>query len=295
MATTFTNQATLSYNGNTVRSNVAVGAVEGALSVDKQASAASYSAGDTLTYVVSAVNSGSSDASGLTVTDNLGAYAFADGAAQPLSYVEGSLLYYVNGVLQPAPQITVSETDGLSISGVTIPAGGNAMFVYSAVANSFSPPDAGSEIINTVAVTGDSVCGVTAENTLPVAAGASLSLLKSVSPIPVAENGELTYTFLMQNFGNTAVTAADNAVVSDTFAPALTDIAVSLNGVPLEADTDYSYDETAGVFATADGVLTMPAAGSSQNPDTGEWSVMPASAELTVTGRIGTICDIIEP
>lgn len=288
MATTFTNQATLSFNGSTVQSNVAVGLIEGALSVSKEAVASEYTSGDTVTYIVSIVNNGDTPAQSLTVTDDLGAYAFGAGTVQPLTYEEESLQYYQNGVLQPDP--TVTTTNGLAINGINVPANGNALLVYSATVNEYAPLSDGSTITNTVAVTGADVCGAADEEVISAVNEAQLSLIKSVTPIPVAENGELTYTFQMQNTGNTAVTVEDNATISDTFDPILTDIRVSLNGEPLTA-AEYTYDETTGVFSTVQGILTVPAATFAQDAATGEWTMTPGSASLSVTGTISSVCD----
>lgn len=286
MATTFTNQATLSYNGATVRSNIAVGVMEGTLSVTKNAVETQYSEGDTLTYVVSIVNNSDAAVTGVTVSDDLGAYAFGESTLQPLTYVAGSVQYYADGALQPAP--TVATADGLVISGITVPAQGNVTLVYSAAVNSYAPLGPDSAITNTVTVDGTGVSTVEAQDTVPVAEAAELSMLKSVSPIPVAENGTLTYTFQLRNAGNTAVAASDNATVSDTFSPVLTDIAVALNGTPLTA-TDYSYAEATGVFSTANGVIAIPAATYTQDPVTGEWTSTPGTVTLTVTGTVGAI------
>ena len=295
MATTFTNQATLSYTGATVQSNVAVGSVEGTLSAAKQAVAEQYGAQDTVTYIISVVNSGVNAATGLTVTDDLGAYAFGAGTVQPLTYVDGTVRYYIDGVLQPSPTVTASDTDGLVITGVSVPAGGSAMLVYSATVNEYAPLDQGASVTNTVVVSGETVCDVTAQETVDAVSAADVELLKSVTPVPVAENGTLTYTFLLRNTGNTAVTAAENAVISDTFAPVLTDISVTLNGAPLAETTGYTYDETSGVFITVQGVITVPEATYTQDPDTGAWAVTPGTAELTVTGTVGAICDLMAP
>lgn len=292
MATTFTNQATLSFNGSAVRSNIVVGAVESALSIDKQSVAADYSASETLTYVISIVNNGENDATALTVTDDLGAYDFGGGTVRPMSYVPDTLKYYLDGELQPDSVLTVTYTDDLVISGVSVPASGSTVLVYSAEVNEFAPLDADASITNTAVVSGNGVCGVEAEETLPAAVEPGLSLLKAVTPVPVAENGELTYTFTLLNFGNTAVTAEDNAAVSDTFSPALSDISVSMNGVPMTEGTDYTYDEATGVFETIAGTLSIPAAEFTQDTATGAWATVPGSAELTVTGRIGTVCDM---
>lgn len=292
MATTFTNQAILSYNGSAVRSNIVVGAVESALSIDKQSVAADYSASEILTYVISIVNNGENDADALTVTDDLGAYEFGGGTVRPLSYVADTLQYYLDGELQPASALTVTDAGDLVISGVSVPASGNTVLVYSAQVNEFAPLDSAATVTNTAVLSGDGVCSAEAEETLPAAVEPELSLLKAVTPVPVAENGELTYTFTLLNSGNTAVTAEDNAAVSDTFSPVLTDISVSMNGVQMTQGTDYTYDEATGVFETAAGVLSIPAAEFTQDPATGEWTAAPGTTELTVTGRVGTVCDI---
>lgn len=290
MATIFTNQATLNYNGSTVRSNVAVGAIEGVLSVAKNALTDEYTVGDTITYVVSIINNSDASVTGLTVTDDLGAYIFNTGTVQPLTYVDGTVQYYLDGVLQADPAVTA--TNGLVINGISVPDGGNTVIVYSATVNEYAPLDTDSAVVNTVTVTGTGVCDVTDAETVSAVNTALLSMVKSVTPVPVAENGELTYTFQLQNSGNTAVTDADNAVVSDTFDPILNNISVTLDGTPLTAGADYTYNETTGVFETLPGVLTIPAATFTQDATSGAWTVTPGSATLVVSGTVGTICDM---
>ncbi len=290
MATTFTNQATLRYNGTTVQSNIAVGVIEGVLSVSKQAIAQNYSVGDKLTYIISITNNSDTAASDLTVTDDLGAYVFNTGTVTPLTYVVGSMQYYRDGELQPAP--AVSSTSGVAFSGISVPANGSVLLIYEATVNEFAPLGADAEITNTVVVTGSAVCDVEASETVAAADGALLSLLKSVAPIPVAENGELTYTFRLENSGAQAIELNDNAVITDTFNPILSDLSVTLNGVALAEGTGYTYDETTGVFSTVPGILAIPAATYTQDAATGAWSVTPGVAILTVTGTVGTLCDI---
>ena len=86
-----------------------------------------------------------------------------------------------------------------------------------------------SEITNTVTVSGGGITPVTAKETVIAESGPKLTITKSVSPVPVTENGTLTYTFLIQNTGNTAALAATGAVVTDTFDPVLSNLAVSYN------------------------------------------------------------------
>ncbi len=290
MATTFTNTATLSYNGGSVQSNAAVGAVEGVLSVTKATAAETYQAGDTLTYAVSIINHSDTAVTNLTVTDDLGSYIFNTGTVQPLRYVEDSALYFIDGVLQPAP--AVSTADGLIFSDITVPSDGNTVIIYEAAVTEFAPPETGGVIENTVTVSSTGLCDVGATESVAAAIGAVLSVIKSISPVPVAENGEVTYTFCLQNNGSTALTAADNASVSDTFSPVLSDISVTLDDTPLAEGTGYTYDRITGLFQTANGVITIPAASFTQDAATGAWSVEPGTATLTVTGTIGSVCDL---
>ena len=101
----FTNQATLSYNGTVTTSNVTTGELLEVLSITKTAASDTYGPQDTVTYVVSITNTGTAAFSNLTVTDNLGGYTFDGGAVYPLTYVPGSALYYINGVLQADPAV----------------------------------------------------------------------------------------------------------------------------------------------------------------------------------------------
>lgn len=280
----FTNQATLTYNGNSVNSNIVTGNIVEVLDVTKTALVDTYSSGDKVTYIVSITNSGAIPYTGLTVTDDLGAYPFGTGTVTPLDYVDASVAYFIDGVLQPAP--TVTGTDPLTFTGITVPAGGNAILVYEAETTGFAPLTPASEITNTVTVTGGGLSEpITAEETITVTDGPVLSITKSLSPVNVVENGQLTYTFTIQNTGNTEAVATDNVVITDVFDPILSDITVTVNGATLPV-TAYSYDETTGVFTTDIGTITVPAATYTQDPITGVISITPGTSTLIVTGTI---------
>ena len=152
--------------------------------------------------------------------------------------------------------------------------------------NSYAPLAVASSITNTATISGTGiVTPITVTETLPVTTAASLSITKQISPVPVNENGTLTYTFLIQNYGGTAVSAGENVVLRDTFDPLLSDISATLNGTTLTT-ADYTYDTVSGVFATNAGVITVPAATFSQNATTGEWTVTPGLTTVTVSGTI---------
>lgn len=281
----FTNQAQLAYNDSVINSNIAVGEILEVLSVTKTAVGDEYGADSNLTYVISVVNSGATPFNALTVTDNLGSYTFGASTLVPLTYNEGTVNYYINGILQPAPAVTASGTD-LVFSGISVPADGNATIVYEVNTNRYAPLATGSEITNTATLSGGGITPVAAEETVTAVSEPELSVTKSVSPVPVAENGTLTYTFVIQNTGNTAATAADLAVITDTFNPVLSNLAVTFNGSTWAEPADYTYDETTGAFSSVAGVITVPAATYTQDPTTGVWITTPGVSTLTITGTV---------
>ncbi len=280
----FTNQATLSYNGTTVNSNTVTGNLLEVLAVTKTAIRDNYSANEDVTYIVSITNTGTAPFTGLTVTDNLGAYEFGAGTRTPLDYIADSVTYYQNGILQTIP--TVGGTEPLTITGITVPAGGNTILVYEARANEFAPLSAQSTITNEVTVSGGGLTTpITADETITVSDEPNLSITKSLTPVNVTENSELTYTFTIQNTGNTPAEAAENIVITDTFEPALSNITVTVNGTAFP-EANYTYNEATGEFATVAGTITVPAATYTQNPDTGNFVITPGVTTVTVTGTI---------
>ena len=275
----FTNQATLTYTGGSASSNIAVGEILEVLSAEKAAVSGTYQIGEPVTYVISIRNTGTGAFTGLTVTDDLGG-----GVNAPLTYADGTVLYFVNGVQQAAPAVTPGAP--LVFSGISVPAGGDAVIVYQAVPNSFASPIPGGTITNTATITGGGLTSpVTAQETVTVQTGPAITITKTITPAQVADNGRVTYTFLIQNSGNEALVATDNAVVNDTFDPILTDLVVSLNGAALVEGTGYTYNEVTGQFATVPSVITVPAATITQD-GTGAYTSTPGLAVLTVTGTI---------
>lgn len=282
---TFYNQAILSYNNSVTNSNIVTGELLEVLSAAKTAVQESYRSGDEVTYVISIVNSGSVAYSGLTVTDDLGTYAFGQGSITPLTYTDGSVKYYQNGVLQASP--TAEAGPPLVFTGIGVPANGNTVIVYTARANEYAPLSVDSAVSNTATVSGDGLStAVTATASLSVESAPRLSVTKSVNPVSVVENGELTYTFVIQNLGNIDADVADNAILTDTFDPVLNITSVTYNGTAWVSPAQYSYDASTGVFATVAGAITVPAATYTQNSTTGAYSVTPGIGTLIITGTV---------
>ena len=280
---TFTNKATLSYNGGSTDSNIVTGTLIENLTATKTPVEGSYEIGQEITYVLSLINSGSTSLSGITIADDLGAYEASGADVYPLEYA-GEIAYYVNGILQSAP--TISTLNGLTISGISVPAGGNALIIYKTVVTAFAPPDAQGSITNTATITGTGIAEpVLASATILATNSPILSITKALSPSTISESGQLTYTLTIQNNGNTPAVATDNLVVSDTFNPVISISSVTLDGVALVLGTDYTYDEASGDFATTPGTITVPAATYTQLPD-GSYSVTPATVVLEIVGTI---------
>lgn len=281
----FSNQATLTYNGNTTNSNIAFGEILDVVAATKTAIEGTYTPGALVTYVITLRNTGNSALTDLTVTDDLGAYEFEGETVYPLTYEEGSAALFVDGVPQAAPAVTAGPP--LVVTGINIPGGGDVFLVYQARANEFANPAADGTIVNTVTVTGDGInAPITATETVTADAEAQLTISKSITPTQVVDNDRVTYTFVIQNTGNEAVEATDDAAITDTFNPILTDLVVTFNGVTWTEGVEYNYEEATGLFTTVPGQITVPAATYTRDPETGAFIGNPGIATLVVTGTI---------
>ncbi len=281
----FSNQATLNYNGVATNSNVVFGEVLETLNATKIALEADYAPGGAVTYAVTLRNTGAAPVTDVTVTDDLGAYTLGTNTVYPLDLAATNVRVFVNGVVQN--DVTVNQGPPLVVSGIDIPAGGDAILVYQATANQFAPPAAGGAITNTATITGGGLTvPLTVTQTINAATAPNLTITKAISPVQVVENDRVTYTITIRNFGNEAVVSTDNATITDTFDPILTDLEVTLDGAPLAELTQYTYNEANGQFATVPGALAVPAATYTQNPATGAYTVTPGTVTLVVSGTV---------
>ncbi len=282
----FYNQASLTIGDTVTNSNIAQGELLSGLTLTKTSVGDNYRQNGSITYVINISGTCAGGVDNLTVTDDLGSYV-PEGLATavvPLDYADGTLLYYSGGVLQPTPTVTAGPP--LTISGLNLPEGGNIQLIYQARVNNFAPLDAGSCITNTASVSGAALAEDQSDDSrVCIEEDVALSVSKSVSPDTVCENGTLTYTFVIQNMGNRAVEATDGAVISDTFNPILSNLAVTVNGTAAE-EAAYTYNAATGEFATANGTLTIPAATFTRDTATGTVTVTPGVTVVTVSGNV---------
>jgi len=280
-----TNQAALTYQGVTVHSNITTGRLMQALTAEKTAVDGTYTLGDEISFAISLMNAGTAELENLTVTDNLGAFQLESETLYPLAYQTGTLRYFINGVLQPAPALA-SEAP-LTVGGITVPAGGCAMLLYEAVVTELADRQAGACITNTAVITGAGLSDpVSAQETIYAQEAPELSITKAMNPTLVQAGGQVCYTLTVLNTGNQPVAAADGAVVSDTFTPVLKNLNVTLDGETVQRGVQYSYDEQSGLFATLPGAIAVDAATFAQDPATGAWTVTPGAVSIVVTGTL---------
>ena len=116
--------------------------------------------------------------------------------------------------------------------------------------------------------------------------GLGLSIVKSISPIPVVENGTVTYTFVISNSSTAPATVDENVVLTDTFNPILSNLNATFNGVTWVEGTNYTYNQTTGLFTSSNGAITVPAATVVQDPTTGAYTVTPGTSTLVISGTI---------
>ena len=281
---TFFNQATLTYNNNVINSNITTGEIQEVLTITKTAVQTNYAQGGEVTYVINIRNTGTLAYNGLTVTDDLGAYTFGTQTLVPLTYQDSTATLFLNGIPQAAPTVTAGPS--LTISGINIPAGGVATILYAATLNQFAPLGTDRAITNTATISGGGITPISDSETISAAQQANLTISKSLCPTVVTENGQITYTFVIQNTGNTPVVATDNAVITDTFDPVLSNLTVTFDGAPWTAPANYTYNPATGQFATNAGQITVPAATYTRDPVTGAVVIQPGVSTLTVTGTI---------
>ena len=96
----------------------------------------------------------------------------------------------------------------------------------------------------------------------------------------------MTYTFVIENNGNTAAEPEDKVVVTDIFDPILKNITVTYNSQTLTKDVDYQYNPETGDFMTISGKLTVAAATYDQDKSTGLINVTPGVGILKISGNI---------
>lgn len=282
-----TNRAnlTFTYGGVTgsATSNLATATLLDPLSVEKTSVGNTYRAADKVTYVLSVQNNGNTTLTDVTLTDNLGTYPSANGVAvTPLTYNDNATLY-ISGIFS-GPIEGTATANSVTFTIPALAPGANAMVLYEAVTNAYTPTAPGSSITNTVTVTATSVTApLTATHTITAEDYADISILKEMSPDPISDGDLITYTFTITNMGNTDATGV---VLTDAFNPIPNAITVTVGGQTVSPN-DYTYENGLLTLPTGEGFsITVPAASVTTDPVTGAVTTTPGTLVITVTGTI---------
>ena len=285
---TIENFATVRYTSNgiesTTVSNLAEIALESSVSLSKTPLSATYGSDTVLTYILTVQNTSGAPLTNVRIEDDLGTFAFNAAEITPLTYA-GDAILLINGQNVTAQlAVDASSPSSLSFTVPSLPAGATANIVYNAQINEFAPLELDTTIVNTATLSADAECADgTASATVTAETGASVSVLKQMSPNPVVCGDTLTYSIRVYNYGNAA---AENVQITDAFDPAPANITVTRNGVVVPA-TEYTYE--AGVLtgpAVATEGDTIPAATFNRDAVSGVVSVIPGMVEYVITGTI---------
>lgn len=286
MATSLLNRAQVSYTFNGTTGSAVSNQTnttlldEFTMDVTKEALVTEVRAGDTAAYIVRVDNTGAGTLLGITVTDDLGAAAC--GPAE-LTYVEGSVEFYVNG--DSVEGTATPGTDGITFAVATpLAPGDNLIVVYLARLSE----TAAEPVTNTATVTANTsetaAAVVTAEAsaTITPTVFADITVFKAADRATVMNGDTLTYTFTLMNTGAEAATGVE---FTDAFPAEFT-----VTGVSYTVGTVTTPVSPADYDITVPNTLTMPADGSTLE------LTVPAATEagpgiltITVTGTVSDV------
>ncbi len=288
MAIILTNQATLNYrygtNNETAVSNVTTAVLNGSLSITKTALSECYRANETLTYIINVKNNSSSTVTGAIINDDLGTFDIGNITVTPLTFI-GPAKLFINGI-ENSGITTVQSNDGVIFEIDEIPQNGNAQIIYLTRVNECACNNAGSIITNTATVENGCNCACnepsSAVATVTVCEYADLQIVKSVSPANITCDERITYTFVLNNYGNIPAT---EIVLHDTFEPRLKDIVVTVNGIIIPKE---DYDYTCGTLTLpaedSEYSISIPAAVCTRDEISGVITTETGSVQVTVSG-----------
>lgn len=293
MPVTISNQATLSFNygtnSGTVSSNIAQTVLREPVSVDVTSLDTTFAASEELTYIITITNSGSSALTNVVAVDDLGTYEVPVGTTgtvtvTPLTHLDPALVY-INGEFAATISGNVNPGGGVVFNVGTIPASSSATVIYKVRVNEYANPFVSETITNTVTVTATGLPAPISDTyTVTAEELADISIIKTMTPNPVVDGNEITYTFTIYNYGNTEATGVE---LTDVFSPIPDIISVEIDGVTVST-SDYSYSQTSGELTLPTGsqlTITVPEATFTRD-SAGVITVSPGIVTITVTGTL---------
>ncbi len=234
--------------------------------------------GENITYQVSVTNDGIDSLYNVTISDDLG------GIDNPLTFLEGSLTYSVNGITSVITPTSVRPLE--VVLPTPLAAGETATIVYVARVSSGLAEDV-ETIVNTATITANegsetgAVISVTPSpsNTIIRADFAELSLTKSVSSMQISSGEEFSYTITLSNSGNLDATGV---IITDDLPNGfvISSIVVETNGSTTTfTEDDYTVDPTTNT-------LTLPTGGTLSIMVPAAFGGVAGTSLITITGSI---------
>lgn len=290
---TFSNIASLSFNGNITNSNLVTGEILEDVMVSKIHVNPNYFTGDDITYAVTIRNMTDQPLTGITLTDDLGRYTYEGEDLYPLEFLPFSVKVFNDNV--QTMDFGVSQTKPLTVNGLTVSAAGTTMVLYTAKVTRFAPVTFGSRITNTATVDYSlSNAQASASSTIFPRPTTELAIRKSMEPRVIGADRSITYRFEIENSGTLPTNMLteterrcndSDLQVIDTFQPKLTLSSVTLNGQTLVKNQDFYYDSTNGKFVTLPGRVVVPAA-TFRRAEDGTVIVEPGKVVLIIKGTL---------
>lgn len=248
MAITINNFANITYKYGNITdgalSNIATTQLVETVSLNavKTSNNSSWRPSENITYMIRVSNDGTDPLFGVSIQDDLGGET-----TSPLTYVTGTTRMLRNSVLT---EVTPTNTSPLTIIiPNTLEPGEVIVFTYIAKVRA-DIDTTKTEITNIATVVGHETSiacptvTVTPSPTLSLTKSnyADVRITKNVNKDNVSVGDELTYTFLLENFGNIDAT---NIIIRDNLPTNFTvnEISSVTNGVTISFEaTDYSID-----------------------------------------------------
>ena len=251
------------------------------LTINKESISKNYYLGDNASFIITITNHTDNPINDVSIKENLGTYFLNDNSKffTPLSYQEGSLKYYINGISQSPPKVTVNSQH-IIFDIEIIPSSSVITLVYNTTVNSKAPLDNGSMIINTSNLTAETLDkSVESSCTITVRKNADIKIIKQVSENKISKN-VITYDFTICNYGNTEAT---NVTLKDTINPKHSNMKVFVDSQCLKF-SDYNYI-SGNVCIPSYGskrVLNVPPATFLQDKNSGIFTINPGTIKISV-------------
>ncbi len=221
------------------------------------------------------------------IKDNLGLYFKYMGGYNPLKYISNTMRFYRNGK-SFNNDYGYSATD-IEVLNLSISPNDTITIAYQVSLNQHAPFEILDGIASTITNTAtlyDNKGGTQLENSSDIITAepfTDLSLTKWLTPNPIVQNQQVTYSFIFQNTGNTPVTSG--AVISDKFSHPMTIDKVTFNNMEWTAGTEFTYSNLSRTFSSLGNNIKVQAA-TYEHADLKGYITTPGTSTLMIYGTV---------